>query len=208
MTLVHIQYPHIIHYSHVFSHSSDHHQQWVLLTCERSSYAAGSMVLPIAWLDSCHLQFGPFLYGHVNSKLVHTVGISLYTYSKQELAVEKLTGKEVYGPYQHRCGSHYSIHVCAGESLTQWFMSSTYVPQCWRSTGIPPNTTALQWSTLVKVWPCSGGGLSPVARGAIHAPAGTGTLRKYCTFLCLSRSPDKQTLNEDAGLAVNEAQHC
>jgi len=57
-------------------------------------------------------------------------------------------------------------------------MSSTYVSLSQLLPVCPPNTTALWWSILVKVWLDSGGGLSPVVLWTAHTPAGTVTEQK------------------------------
>ena len=57
-------------------------------------------------------------------------------------------------------------------------MSSTYVSLSQLLPVNPPNTTALWWSILLKVWPASGGGLSPVVVWTAHIPAGTVTEQK------------------------------
>ena len=62
-------------------------------------------------------------------------------------------------------------------------MSSTYVSFA-NVQVTPPNTTALWWSILVKVWAPNGGGLSPVVGWTAHASAGKVTEQKTCKFEC------------------------
>ena len=73
----------------------------------------------------------------------------------------------------HTNGLQRHIHL-----HTHVSMSSTYVSVFQLLPVNPPNTTALWWSILVKVWLSSGGGLSPVILGTAHTPAGTVTEQK------------------------------
>ncbi len=50
----------------------------------------------------------------------------------------------------------------------------------------PPNTTAVSWFILVKVWPLSGGGPSPAQSGLLHKAEGR-TNDKHFMTACQSK---------------------